>query len=80
MQAATGNVAVGTHVWVEDPELAWLEGEVFEINDKKVKVRTFKGQEVHSPGLHSCMQLVIIHLCGLANFPLFVFRLLSVDF
>ena len=80
MHVATWDVAMGSHVWVEDPEPARLEGEVFEINDKKVKVRTFKGQEVHSPSLHSYMQLVIIHLCGLANFLLFVFRLISVDF
>ncbi|KAG0604572.1 hypothetical protein M758_10G181000 [Ceratodon purpureus] len=44
--AATGNVAIGAQVWVEDPELAWAEGEVLDINDKKARVRTVKGNEV----------------------------------
>lgn len=41
------NIAVGAQVWVEDPELAWCEAEVSEINGKKVKARTIKGQEVY---------------------------------
>ena len=49
MQAATGNVAIGAQVWVEDPDLAWEEGEVLEINDKKVTARTSKGNEVNAP-------------------------------
>jgi myosin-5 len=44
--AATGNVSIGAQVWVEDPTLAWAEAEVLEINDKIVKVRTTKGNEV----------------------------------
>ena len=32
---------------MEEPELAWAEGEVLEINDKKAKVRSAKGNEVN---------------------------------
>lgn len=48
LQAATGNVSIGAQVWVEDPTLAWAEAEVLEINDKIVKVRTTKDNEVFS--------------------------------
>lgn len=47
MQSTAMNIAVGAQVWVEDPELAWCEAEVCEINGKKVKARTIKGQEVY---------------------------------
>jgi hypothetical protein len=62
VQAATGNVAIGAQVWVEDPELAWVEGEVLEINDKKVEVRTVKGNEVNARSPQSCMKPVTIPL------------------
>lgn len=41
-------MAIGAQVWVEDPELAWAEGEVLDINDKKARVRTVKGNEVNA--------------------------------
>ncbi|XP_024385122.1 myosin-9 isoform X2 [Physcomitrium patens] len=46
VMATAGNVTVGAQVWVEDPELAWLEGEVIDITGKTAKVRTTKGNEV----------------------------------
>lgn len=74
MQAATGNVAIGAQVWVEDPELAWAEGEVLEINDKKAKVRTVKGNEVNGRSLQFCMEPVMMQLSGCGSFldPSFV--------
>jgi len=64
VQAATGNVAIGAQVWVEDPGLAWAEAEVVEINDKTVKVRTTKGNEVNTCSLWFCTELVIVPLIG----------------
>ncbi len=64
LQAATGNVAMGAQVWVEDPGLAWAEAEVVEINDKTVKVRTTKGNEVNNCSLRFCTELVVIYLSG----------------
>lgn len=29
---------VGSHVWVEDPEVAWLDGVVVEINGEEITV------------------------------------------
>ncbi|XAR58624.1 Myosin ATPase [Bertholletia excelsa] len=39
-------IAVGTHVWVEDPDLAWIDGEVTKINGKEVEVQTTQGKKV----------------------------------
>lgn len=38
-QAASVKVALGSYVWVEDTDEAWLDGEVVEANDVEVKVK-----------------------------------------
>uniref|UniRef100_A0A9I9DAH6 Myosin-17-like n=1 Tax=Cucumis melo TaxID=3656 RepID=A0A9I9DAH6_CUCME len=38
------NIIVGSHVWIEDPKLAWIDGEVFRINGEEVHVRTTNGK------------------------------------
>ena len=47
-QGAPDNIVIGSHVWVEDPSLAWIDGEVFRINDQEVHVRTTNGKTVCS--------------------------------
>ncbi|GJT52189.1 myosin-17-like protein [Tanacetum coccineum] len=46
LSAAPVNIIVGSHVWVEDPALAWIDGEVTRINGQEVHVRTTKGKTV----------------------------------
>ncbi|XP_020581074.1 myosin-17-like [Phalaenopsis equestris] len=41
-----GNIVVGTHVWVEDPVLAWIDGEVLQIKGHEIHVRTVNGKTV----------------------------------
>lgn len=67
---ASGNVTIGAQVWVEDPELAWVEGEVLEINGKNVKVRSVKGNEVNTCSLLLGTRLVTMHLSGDERFIL----------
>ncbi|XP_039117224.1 myosin-17-like isoform X1 [Dioscorea cayenensis subsp. rotundata] len=43
---APDNIVLGSHVWVEDPSLAWIDGEVFRINDQEVHVRATNGKTV----------------------------------
>lgn len=38
-QATQINFVVGSHVWVEDPEAAWLEGEILQANGEEIKVK-----------------------------------------
>ncbi|KAK1426383.1 hypothetical protein QVD17_15054 [Tagetes erecta] len=44
--STSANIIVGSQVWVEDNEVSWIDGEVLEINDKKIKVRCSSGKEV----------------------------------
>ena len=34
------NVIVGSHVWVEDPKEAWIDGEVLKIDGQEVQIQT----------------------------------------
>lgn len=38
VQAASAKVSVGSHVWVEDPEEAWIDGEVEDANSDEITV------------------------------------------
>ncbi|KAK3164631.1 hypothetical protein QOZ80_1AG0022100 [Eleusine coracana subsp. coracana] len=40
------NIIVGSHVWVEDPTLAWIDGEVVSIQNNEVQVQTSNGKKV----------------------------------
>lgn len=53
MQAAPVNIIVGSHVWVDDPKLAWLDGEVIKISGQEVHVRTSHGKTVSTTNFTS---------------------------
>ncbi|PSS10051.1 Myosin-12 like, partial [Actinidia chinensis var. chinensis] len=40
------NIIVGSHVWTEDPEVAWIDGEVIEIKGKNATIVTTNGRTV----------------------------------
>ncbi|KAK7243670.1 hypothetical protein RIF29_38478 [Crotalaria pallida] len=40
------NIIVGSQVWVEDPEIAWIDGEVTAINGKNATIITSNGKTV----------------------------------
>ncbi|CAA6666193.1 unnamed protein product [Spirodela intermedia] len=44
--ATSVNIAVASHVWVEDPKSAWINGEVFRISGNEVHVRTTTGKTI----------------------------------
>ncbi|KAG6436833.1 hypothetical protein SASPL_101735 [Salvia splendens] len=43
-QTVGAKIAVGSHVWVEDPDQSWLDGEVVEVNGDKIKVNCTSGK------------------------------------
>ncbi|KAL2551154.1 CSC1-like protein [Forsythia ovata] len=45
-QVSPVNIIVGSHVWVEDPVLAWIDGEVTRIDGQDVHVKTTNGKKV----------------------------------
>ncbi|KAL0435640.1 UNVERIFIED_CONTAM: Myosin-9 [Sesamum radiatum] len=46
MQGTPVNIIVGSHVWVEDPDIAWVDGEVTKIKGDEVEVETSNGKKV----------------------------------
>ncbi|XP_055832914.1 myosin-6-like isoform X2 [Solanum dulcamara] len=44
--AASVSLGVGSLVWVQDPDLAWIDGEVLEINGTDIKVSCTSGKTV----------------------------------
>ncbi|GJT31482.1 myosin-12 isoform X2 [Tanacetum coccineum] len=40
------NIIVGSHVWVEDPELAWIDGEVTDIKGNNTTIVTTNGKTI----------------------------------
>ncbi|KAI8554940.1 hypothetical protein RHMOL_Rhmol05G0134900 [Rhododendron molle] len=40
------NIVVGSHVWVEDPEVVWIDGEVVEVNGEEIKINCSLGKTV----------------------------------
>lgn len=40
------NIIVGSHVWVEDPEVAWIDGEVIAIKGKDATIITTNGNTI----------------------------------
>lgn len=49
MQSTPASIIVGSQAWVEDPQVAWIDGDVFEINDKDIKLKSSSGKEVSFP-------------------------------
>ena len=45
-QAGQVNLAVGCLVWIEDPEVAWIDGEVVEVNGQDIRVLSSSGTTV----------------------------------
>ncbi|KAL2953290.1 hypothetical protein AAZX31_19G156800 [Glycine max] len=44
--AAAANPVVGSHIWVEDPDVAWIDGEVLEVKGEEIKVLCTSGKTV----------------------------------
>lgn len=47
-QESSGTIVVGSHVWVEDPFVSWIDGEVSKINGNQVHVHATNGNKVSS--------------------------------
>ncbi|KAL2230174.1 UNVERIFIED_CONTAM: Myosin-8, partial [Sesamum indicum] len=45
-KSKTSSIAVGSLVWVEHPEEAWIDGEVVEVNGGEIKVACTSGEEI----------------------------------
>uniref|UniRef100_A0A6N2M7Q7 Myosin motor domain-containing protein n=1 Tax=Salix viminalis TaxID=40686 RepID=A0A6N2M7Q7_SALVM len=46
MEGSTENIIVGSEIWVEDPQLAWLDGKVSKITGQDAEIETSTGKKV----------------------------------
>lgn len=53
------NIIVGTHVWVEDHEAAWTDGQVTKINGQEAEIHTADGKKV-SCFKYDCSLFILI--------------------
>ncbi|XP_073150991.1 myosin-17-like [Henckelia pumila] len=44
--ASPVNIIVGSHVWVEDPVLAWIDGEVHKVDGQDLHIHTANGKKI----------------------------------
>lgn len=51
LQAATLKIVVGSHIWLEDKDLAWIDGDVFRIEGRNAHVHTTSGKTVSVPNV-----------------------------
>lgn len=47
LQASKGRFVVGSHVWIEDPDEAWIDGLVDEINGDELVINCTSGKKVN---------------------------------
>ncbi|CAL0316879.1 unnamed protein product [Lupinus luteus] len=45
-KTAVANPVIGSQIWVEDSEVAWIDGEVLEVNGDGIKVLCTSGKKV----------------------------------
>ncbi|CAN7027785.1 unnamed protein product, partial [Brassica oleracea var. botrytis] len=48
LQGTPVNIIVGSHVWVEDTDVAWIDGQVEKINGQDVEVQATNGKKASS--------------------------------
>lgn len=58
LQASKGNIVLGSHVWVEDPDICWVDGEVTKINGEELEIKTSNGKKVKMTIVFSNVYLV----------------------
>lgn len=46
LQGTPVNISVGSHVWVEDPDVSWIDGQVSNIKGKDAEIDTTNGKKV----------------------------------
>ncbi|XP_050251488.1 myosin-9 [Quercus robur] len=40
------NIVIGSHVWVGDPELVWIDGQIINVNGEEAEIQTSNGKTV----------------------------------
>lgn len=46
MQGTPTNIIVGSHVWIEDSDVAWIDGLVLNVNGQEIEIQASNGKRV----------------------------------
>ncbi|XP_075649253.1 myosin-16 [Castanea sativa] len=46
LQGMPKNIVIGSHVWVGDPELVWIDGQIINVNGEEAEIQTSNGKTV----------------------------------
>lgn len=46
LQGTPVNIIVGSHVWIEDPDISWVDGQVSKITGQDAEIETTNGKKV----------------------------------
>lgn len=61
-QTTTSKIVVGSLVWLEDPEVAWIDGEVVKISGEDITVNLTSGKTVCGAPLIYKLSIFIVEL------------------
>nr|POE60842.1 myosin-11 [Quercus suber] len=42
------NIVIGSYVWVGDPELVWIDGQIINVNGEKAEIQTSNGKTTYT--------------------------------
>uniref|UniRef100_A0A7N2LJ18 Uncharacterized protein n=1 Tax=Quercus lobata TaxID=97700 RepID=A0A7N2LJ18_QUELO len=54
------NIVIGSHVWVGDPELIWIDGQIINVNGEEAKIQTGNGKTILFIGSHSILGRAVV--------------------
>lgn len=64
VQAGQLTYFVGSHVWVEDPDEVWIDGEILESKDDEITISYESGKKVSKPlGTYVYRQYIVWYSC-----------------
>jgi myosin-5 len=46
VQGTPVNIIVGSHVWIEDPDVSWIDGQVSKITGQDAEIEATNGKKV----------------------------------
>lgn len=61
-QAGAFSPVVGSLVWIEDPNAAWIDGEVVEVKGQDIKVLCTSGKTVCAFFIILCRFFLVMHV------------------
>ena len=64
------NIVIGSHIWVGDPELVWIDGEVININREEAEIQTSNGKTVSQ--VHKILNNFPSGLTGIQSYVILI--------